>query len=140
MIAECQCTVFYIAPAVLLPFNPLCTHYFMANFIRYSCPSLTYIHHLWFAQGRVECLVPAGTSLTSRGLRLVLAKLRGFIPGYWSAGTGPRSPGPPTGRGEGGRRDRGGPNKNTTWHPHGKQPTYCQPASGAQHTATLFTF
>lgn len=37
-----------------------------------------------------------------------------------------RSPGPPTRLGEGGRRDRGGSNKNTTWHPHGKQPTYCQ--------------
>lgn len=70
-----------------------------------------------------------------RPVAIVLAKLRGLIPGYWSAGTGPRSPGPPTGWGEGGRRDRGGPNKNTTWHPHGKQPTYWQPASGAQHTA-----
>lgn len=38
--------------------------------------SLRNTHHLWFAQGRVESLVPAGTSLTSHSLQLVLAKLR----------------------------------------------------------------
>ncbi len=139
MIAKYQCVVLYIVPTVLLPFNPLWACY-CSSYIIYSCLSLRYIHHLWFTHGRVECLVPAGTSLTSHSLRLVLAKLRGLIPGYWSAGTSPGSPGSPTGQGEGGRRDRGGPNKNTTWHPHGKQPTYCQPASGAQHTAPLFTF
>lgn len=88
-------SVSHSALSVLLPFNPLCFH--MTYIISYSCHSLRYIHHLWFPQGRVECLCPAGTSLTSHGLRLVLAKPRGLIPGYWSAGTAPGALDPPPG-------------------------------------------
>lgn len=100
----------YAALEVFLARIPLCSQFHVAHIMSYSCPSLRYIHHLWFAQGRVECLCPAGTSLTSHGLRLVLAKLRGLIPGYWSAGTAPGALDPPPGA----RREAGGTEEGQT--------------------------
>lgn len=125
---------------MLSPFNPLVPTPRRPNIIWYSCSSLRYIHHLWFAQREDLMSLPcwylvnlpqpvASVSQTERPHTWVLVSR-----------DRPGSPRPPTGPGEGGRRDRGGPNKNTTWHPHGKQPTYCQPASGPQYTDPLFLF
>lgn len=125
---------------MLSPFNPSVPTPRRPNIIWYSCSSLRYIHHLWFAQREDLMSLPcwylvnlpqpvASVSQTERPHTWVLVSR-----------DRPGSPRPPTGPGEGGRRDRGGPNKNTTWHPHSKQPTYCQPASGPQYTDPLFPF
>lgn len=90
-------------------------------------------------------LVPAGSSLTPptpspqhRLSRPGQVRKLHYL-GSWSAGSSPHreSPQHPLGS----RRRRGGPNKNTTGHPHSKQPTYWRPASVLRQThGCPFTF
>lgn len=105
------------------------------SIISHSCPTLRNIYHLWFAQGRAACRVPAGSSLTSHSLQPVLASY--LVIGQ--QGLAPGALDPPPGEG----REAGGTEEGQTKTQPGI-PTANSPPTVSQHlghsTQPLFLF